>query len=259
VSLLPLEIAGLRIDLAIPATEPKALARYRPFASGGGSPGWTIELRGEAADPPAAPGRSVIERGGRWHVAGAEQAGWLDPAGRVGEARCDPELLLVDTLIRTAVGAHLLSRGGLLVHGAAVAVDGAAHLFPARSGSGKSTLAARAGHPLSDEVSALEPGAGGFLVHATPWWISRGGAARLAGIYAIAWGGEGTAPLRRTAVRQIVTNLVLPLDSPVNRGRALAAAAAAAGSVPFARFSFQPDSDIDRLLRGRAVRARGVG
>lgn len=257
-SVLALEIAGVRIDLEIHGADPIGLARYRPFAGAAGSSSWTIELLADPFEPAGAPGRCVLEREGRWRIAGAEDAGWLDPAGGAGAVRCDPGFLLLDTFIRSAVGARVLSRGGLLVHGAALVVDGAAHLFPARSGSGKSTLAARAGHPLADEISVVEPGPDGFLVHATPWWISCGGAAPLACVYALAWGGEGRTPLQRTAVRQLVTNLVLPLDTPVNRGRGLAAAAAVAGAVPFARLAFKPDSDVDRLLRGPGG-ARGVG
>jgi hypothetical protein len=257
--LLALRIAGVRVDLAIPGSEPIGLGRYRPFAGAGGPADWTLELRPEAVPLQAFPGRSVVEREGRWVVAGAEEAGSLDPVNRGGVVRRDLGLLFLDAFLRSVVGSDLLSRGGLLVHGAAVVVDRSAHLFPARSGSGKSTLAARAGHPLSDEVSVLERGPGGFLAHATPWWVSRGGAAPLACIYALAWNGEGATPIRQTAVRQLVTNLVLPLDTPENRGRGLAAAAAVAGAVPFARFAFRPDSDVDRLLRGSARNARSLG
>jgi hypothetical protein len=61
-----------------------------------------------------------------------------------------------------------------------------------------------------------------------------------------------------TALRQLAKNLVLPLDTPGNRQRALASAAAVAGAVPFARLAFRPDSDVDRLLRSSAD-ARGAG
>ena len=258
VSELALEIAGVRVDVALSGAEPLGLSRYRPFGGATGPARWTLELRSGTARPKAVPGRSVVEREGGWIIAGAEEAGRVDPVSRAGTVSCDPGLLFLDTFLRSVVGSELIARGGLLVHGAAVMVDGGAHLFPARSGSGKSTLAARAGHPLSDEVSVLEPQPGGFLVHASPWWLSRGGSAPLVRVYALAWDGQGTTPLRRTAVRQLVTNLVLPLDTPVNRGRGLAAAAAVAGDVPFARFAFQPDSDVDGLLRRPVGGARGV-
>lgn len=252
-NVLALTIAGVRVDLEVPDTAPGALDRYRPFAGGEGPPAWTIQLlRPAASASPWTPGRAVLPQGGRWVVAGAEEAAWLDPPSGRGAAAIDPELLLLDALIRAAVAEGVLSRGGLLVHGAALAVDGAAHVFPARSGAGKSTLASRARHPLSDEISVILPASAGFVAHASPWWRTRGGSAPVAGVYTLAWDGEGVSPLRRTAVRQLVTNLVLPLDTPVNRGRALAAAAAVAGAVPFARFAFRPQSDVDQLLRARS-------
>jgi hypothetical protein len=259
VSLLALDIAGVRMDLDVPESGSAALSRYRPFESADGPPLWKLELRSTASGLPATPGRAVIEVDGRWRVLGAEEAGWLDPASGIGQVGTDPELYLLDTLLRAAVGSTVLFQGGLLVHGAAVVVDGRAHLFPARSGSGKSTLASRASHPLSDEISLLQPAASGFVAHATPWWLSRGGSAPLGRIYELAWNGEGVVPMRRSAVRQLVTNMLLPLDTPQNRGRALATAAAVAGSVPFARLSFRPDSDVDRLLRGPYRQALGVG
>jgi hypothetical protein len=142
----------------------------------------------------------------------------------------------------------------------AVQVDGQAYLCPARSGSGKSTLAALAGHPLSDEVSALLPArGGGFAVHATPWWTSRGGSAPLFAVCALSWEGEGLDPAPGTALRQLAANLVLPFDSASNRARALEVAAAVARAVPCARLAFRPDSDVDHLLRHPSRPLRVVG
>jgi hypothetical protein len=245
---LRLEIAGVRVELRVPDAEPPELSRFRPFEKDSGAIDWTLDLgpgRLEAAVPP---GLTLHERDGAWRTDVPEGA-WLDPGSGRGAAPLDPGVLLLDTLVRAAVSWSVLAAGGLLLHGAAVVVDGRAHLFPARSGSGKSTLAARARYPLSDEVSILLPGRAGFEVHATPWWTSRGGTAQLACVYALAWGSEGVEPLRGTALRQLATNLVLPLDGPGTRRRALAAAARVAATVPFARLAFRPDSDVDQLLR----------
>jgi hypothetical protein len=244
----------VRVDLRSFEPAPPGLPRLLRFAVVGADPGpadWTLELRAGPPLPSCPPGRSLSVRDGRWVAPGAEDAAWLDLATRSGEAPVDPGLMLLDTLLRAAVAESVLERGGLLLHGVAVTVDGAAHLCPARSGSGKSTLAARSGHPLSDEVSVLLPGpAGGFVAHATPWWSSRGGAAPLAGVYQLAWEGEGVTSLGPTALRALAANMVLPVDTPANRRRALAVAAAVAAAVPFARLAFRPDSDVDALLRG---------
>lgn len=261
---VPLDIAGVRVDLVVPGAEPIGLARYRPFAGATGPARWTLELGPRAYDAPVPPNRHLVEQEHRWRILGLEDEAWIDPEARRGVTSADSSCLLLDTLLRAAVARDVLDGGGLLVHGAAVVVDGAAHLFPARSGAGKSTLAARAAHPLSDELSILRPGASGFHAFASPWWVSNGGSAPIARIYELAWDGEGVTPHHRTGVRQLATNLVLPLDSPSSRGQALTAAALIAGATPFARFAFRLASDVDALLRGGPIRSpsagtRGVG
>jgi hypothetical protein len=257
--ILRLEIAGVRVDLALEGPAPAALERFGRFAGAPGPAAWRLRLepgRPLAGQPP---GRSVVERDGRWVIPGLEEAGWLEAAAGLGSAQADPDLMVLDTLVRAAVAESVLRRGGLLLHGAAVVVDGAAYLCPARSGAGKSTLASLAGHPLSDEVSALLPEAGRFTAHATPWWRSRGGAAPLAAVCALSWEGEAFDPLPGSPLRQLAANLVLPLDSAGGRARALEVAAAVARTAPLARLAFRPDSDVDRLLRHPSAPLRSVG
>ena len=64
-SLLALQIADVRVDVAVPGAEPVGLSRYRPFGGAAGTADWTIELRADASQPPALPGRCVVEREGR--------------------------------------------------------------------------------------------------------------------------------------------------------------------------------------------------
>lgn len=247
---LALSIAGIRIDVGVTGPRPAALARYAAFG-GDGDPAWTLALEAAVFGGRVPPGRAFVASGGRWGLAGDPGAAWLDVGSRTGAAQRDAECLLLDALLRAAVARSALDAGGLLLHASAVVVDGRAHVFPAPSGSGKSTLAAGASHPLSDEVTVLLPGPGGFVAHATPWWTSRGGAAPVACVYELAWDGEEVTPLPRSALRRLVTNLALPLDGPEEQRAALSVAAQIARSVPCARLAFRPDTRIDALLRGR--------
>lgn len=245
----PLEIAGVRVDLGL--LDPGAVLprRYATFVAPGGPARWTLDVRGpldDRVDAEIPPARYVVERGARWCIPGAEDRGWVEPGAARGEAEGGG---ILDTLLRAMVAASVLERGGLLVHGVSLVVDGRAHLCPARSGSGKSTLARCAGHPLADELSILLPEANGWVAHATPWWLSKGGRAPLAGICELVWDGEDLLRLPGTPLRHLLANMSLQLDTPALRARSLAAAADLARSVPFSRLAFRPDSDVDAILR----------
>lgn len=73
-------------------------------------------------------------------------------------------------LLGTTLTALLYQRGGMALHGAAVALDGRAHLLVGPSGRGKSTLSAAlctlGCTLLCDDVARLEPTDGGWTVFA---------------------------------------------------------------------------------------------
>ncbi|MDG0814411.1 phosphoenolpyruvate carboxykinase (ATP) [Cohnella rhizosphaerae] len=75
------------------------------------------------------------------------------------EAHADPDELRL-FILGSCMGAALMQRGLLPLHGSAVAIDGQAYGIVGESGAGKSTLAAaflQAGFPLiSDDVIALD-------------------------------------------------------------------------------------------------------
>ena len=249
--ILPLHLAGTRVDLRSDAEVPRLAERYRGFCGGAGEAAWTLELISRPMPHPRRLTGQATRRDGLVRLEGAEDLGWLDPVDRRGEVSIDPMLVGVDDLLRAALALDVLACGGCLLHAAAVEVDGLAHVAPGPSGRGKSTFASLARRSLSDELAVVLPAGDRFVVHGTPWWTGRAASAPLAAVYRLAWGGEETAPLTpRAALRHLASSLVLPIDEPGERARAFSAAGRIARSVPFRRLAFRPDSDVDALLRG---------
>lgn len=78
--------------------------------------------------------------------------------------------------IHSLLASTLLGRGVLLIHGAAIAVDGQAYLFTARSGTGKSThtrlwreLFGNRVTMINDDKPLLRPTKDGVIVYGSPW------------------------------------------------------------------------------------------
>lgn len=80
---------------------------------------------------------------------------------------------VLENVLRPLVARRLLLSGGLLVHSAAVGLDGRGYLFAGESGAGKSTmarLALAAGHPvLSDDLNAIVPDGDSFRLVPLPF------------------------------------------------------------------------------------------
>lgn len=78
-----------------------------------------------------------------------------------------------ENFLRFAASYALLAEGGVVVHSAAVVVEGEAHLFPAASGSGKSTLSrlslAEGRTVLSDDMNAVVRRGGRTWVEQVPF------------------------------------------------------------------------------------------
>jgi hypothetical protein len=107
--------------------------------------GWSYDLD---VDGPAIAGMNLMAR------LGAERAAiWTSAVGR------DEFWGVVENVLRPLVARRLLAGNGLLVHSAAVVIDGRAFLLAGASGMGKSTLAAmalQAGHAvMSDDLNAV--------------------------------------------------------------------------------------------------------
>lgn len=202
-----LNVGRIGVALAAPgrsaASWDQARRRYRDFL---------VEHKAEyrfelASEPrPAAArisqtSRSVITPSvtlrGRTLTCKSSQLGWeLDLASGMGRGRLVDTAQNFDSLLRTLYGSLLARKDGALLHSAALARRGAAHLFVGESGAGKTTFfRAASALPgvtgLSDELAALKREKKNFRVYATPFWGEfrpprRGGDAPLGKIFFLA-------------------------------------------------------------------------
>jgi hypothetical protein len=81
----------------------------------------------------------------------------------------------ISNVLRSMLAEHLPRKGGLMLHAAGFARNGAGYVFPGISGAGKSTLAALTVESrgdcelLTDEVSLVRPVKGAWMIYGTPF------------------------------------------------------------------------------------------
>jgi len=173
-------------------------------------------------------------------------------AGVLGQGRFP-----VETVLKVMLARALMRRGGLLVHGVAVAHHGRAALFTGHSGAGKSTLGAlwagAGGELLSDELVAVWPEPGmGWRVAGTPWNVGRPVEARLAAVGTLAWDATSRwEPHPAGDVgRMLLVNALLPEATPAGRGGLLAASGRMLTEVAPVRLVFARDDSAVAAVQG---------
>ena len=152
--------------------------------------------------------------------------------------------------------------GGLLVHGAALLLDGKVHLFIGLGGRGKSSVVALSPHALAlnDDLVVLRPVEVGWRAFGTPFWnpetTRRAGQTAegpVVGIYSLAQDRRvylETLPVAVAASELVANCPVVNTDSfevpeVISRCRRLAEA------VTVQRLHFRKDSGFWALLEGR--------
>jgi hypothetical protein len=169
-----LELAGLSLEVSGLSGPLLASARrrYARFV-GRRAPEMVLELRTERDGEQRPTAMPQVERTGPRRF--AVEYGALSADLDLATGRCRAELpsgiYVVDSLLRIAVGLILAERGGLLLHGSGVLVDGGALVCFGPSGVGKTTVARSVAREqvLCDEMIALLPSKDGFYVHGTPF------------------------------------------------------------------------------------------
>lgn len=220
----PATTLALKLGPAGPAAAQTALPLAEPRADGG------LSLRGEGFEAQLAADRATGE---------------LTQSGDRGPTEAVVRMLLAEWLAR---------RGGVLVHGVAVASNGKAAVFTGPSGAGKSTLgacaAAGALTVLADELVALVPFGEGFAAHGTPWNVGAPGSAALARLGLLAHApAPALAPVAPTEVlRVLLSNVLEPSDSPAARAHSFRCAQRLLASAPASTLSFAPDASVAAVL-----------
>ncbi len=147
--------------------------------------------------------------------------------------------------------------GGFLLHAASAIRDGRAFVFPGASGAGKSTISGllpRDATLLTDEISYILPGDGGFRAFGTPFISSLGisGAnvsAPLKAVYLLAQGPENKIePIpRKTAVAALFQN-VLIVNAPALITPVFETICRVVESVPVYRLTFRPTPEVWEMI-----------
>ena len=220
---LTFTIAGIRGRAArLPAA---VVRRLRAFESGG-NPDVTFETTPLAPRPSRRP--DIRMRGNR--IAGPHvRVEWRGDriAGRVS-----PTVAAWDALLKAVWSRRLAGRGGMLLHAAAVLVDGGAVLLPGPSGAGKSTLARKAPRRLADDsVAVLEGRAYGTPMGRRP---SPPGSWPIRAVWFCEKNSTDAAPLSRAAASaRLLRNVIWFSDEsdPCAAVFALTAPAAVVGSL----------------------------
>ena len=233
--------------------------RFGPFMAPGGEADYffdvdVVEPQGEAPDEDV----RVWREAGAWRIERGDFRAVLDPRTRRGRIRQVANPYSVDTLLRIVHTISLADEGGFLLHAASVLRAGRAQVFTGVSGAGKTTLSRLApadAAVLTDEISYIRRGRGGYLAHGTPFAgeLARPGAnvsAPLEAIYLLEKGPRNRVdPVDPpVAARALLGNILFFAEDAALVRRVFAAALDLVESLPVRRLTFVPDASVWEVL-----------
>jgi hypothetical protein len=201
----------------------------------------------------------VRRDGNEWQIErGDFRAHWDSRTGR-GRVRQNANPYSLDSVLRILHSLILAERGGFLLHAASAICDGRAYLFSGVSGAGKTTMTRLAPADvtlLTDEISYLRPGAGGYSAFGTPFAgeLARSGENCTAPVSALFFLEQG--PENRVdelpsaeAVRRLMRNILFFAEDHVLVEKLLATACDFVSRVPIRRLTFYPDTRVWEQVR----------
>src|SRR5271166_1984841 len=180
-------------------------------------------------------------------------ARWNSRTGR-GRVRQNANPYSLDSVLRILHSLILAERGGFLLHAASAICDGRAYLFSGVSGAGKTTMTRLAPADitlLTDEISYLRPGAGGYSAFGTPFAgeLARAGencSAPVSALFFLEQGPENRVDQLSSAeaVRRLMRNILFFAEDQGLVEKLLATACDFVARVPIRRLTFYPDARV---------------
>jgi len=277
------EIGGFAFPIRLPGRGFRLEENYLPFLvdrDGDGTPGWLVrreEIPGDLESPaPVIPPfpRWEVERRGEEKIFRVRKqadsprlwkAARLVPdlsRGVIWNARTDEENIFPLRELDQLLFAHfLLSRRGLIIHGAAGELGGKGYIFPAPAGGGKSTWAELMKvipdwTVLGEDKIILRITDGQIRIFGTPWNPRRGfrrnASAPLKGIFFLEHSPGNY--LRRLRKAEVIAGLLrqafLPFPAAADLDGAVALLEDVVRRIPAFNFGFRPDNGALDYFRG---------
>ncbi|MFZ0799347.1 MAG: hypothetical protein WCA13_00525 [Terriglobales bacterium] len=201
----------------------------------------------------------VQRDGAEWLIERGDFDARWDPRTGRGRVRQNANPYALDSVLRILHSLILAERGGFLLHAASAICDGRAYLFSGVSGAGKTTMTRLAPADvtlLTDEISYLRPGAGGYAAFGTPFAgeLARAGencTAPVAALFFLEKGQENRIDELSSAeaVRRLMRNVLFFAEDKGLVEKLLSTACDFAARVPIRRLTFYPDARVWDLVR----------
>lgn len=169
------------------------------------------------------------------------------------EMRC--LLYTLDALLRIFYSVMLIRRGGMLLHAAAVGLNGCGLVFAGPTESGKSEVShMEHGIHLTDELSPIRPARDGFDVFGSPFWglFEKGGCnvgLPLGALFLLRRGDTSLDPVTRAQALQGIMRCVLNFSrEPAVVDAVITSVSRLLDAVPVMRLVTPPDETLWPLV-----------
>ncbi len=201
----------------------------------------------------------VHREGRQWRIERGDFYAEWNPDSGCGLVKQTPNPYSLDSVLRILHSLIVAARGGFLLHAASAICDGRAYLFSGVSGAGKTTmtrLAPPAISLLTDEISYVRHGAGGYSAYGTPFAgeLAKSGencSAPVSVLFFLEQGPENRideiSPAE--AVRRLMRNILFFANDRELVEKLLATACDFVAGVPIRCLTFYPDSKVWDTIR----------